>query len=145
MIYSDPRQVLVFALNMSSASPVGEVNYNSDLGPSTTVKDHLSISGNHLHILASETCTISNPVYILPYSFALHMCPLLDDALPSPKIAVYSINIDSREELARNTPLRVLNSCGLEFGPVIMMHPVFGDAVLEVGTSTPIEAGENLF
>jgi len=93
----------------------------------------------------SETCTIPNPIYISPYSFALHMCPPLDDALPSPKIAVYSINIDGREELARNICLRALDGCGPEFGPVIMVHPVFGDAVLEVRTSTPIEAEEDLF
>jgi len=145
MIYSDPRQALVFALNISSASPAGEVNCNPDPGPSTTVKDHLSVSGNHLHILASETCTIPNPIHISPYSFALHMCPPLDDALLSPKIAVYSIDIDGREEPARNTPLRALDGHGLEFGLVIMVHPAFGDAVLEVGTSTSIEVGEDLF
>ena len=125
MIYSDPRQALVFALNMSSASPAGEVNCNPDPGPSATVKDHLSVSGNHLHILASETCTIPNPVHISPYSFALHMCPPPDNAPPSPKIAVYSIDIDGREEPARNTPLRALDGRGPEFGPVIMVYLAF--------------------
>jgi len=145
MIYSDPRQALVFALNISSASPAGEVNCNPDPGPSTTVEDYLSISGNHLHILASETCTIPNPIHISPYSFALHICPPLEDAPPSPKIAVYSIDIDGREEPARNTPFRVLHDRGPEFGLLILVHPAFGDAVLEVGTSTSIEAGEGLF
>ena len=145
MIYSDPRQALVFALNMSSASPAGEVDCNPDPGPSTTVEDRLSISRNHLHLLASETCALPNLIPISPYSLPSHMCPSPDDAPPSPKIAVYSIDIDGREEPARNTPLRALDGRGPEFGPVIMVHPAFGDAVLEVGTSTPIEAGEDLF
>jgi len=73
------------------------------------------------------------------------MCLFLNNASPSPKIAVYSIDIDGRKELARNTPLRALDGYGLEFRPVIMLHPTFGDTVLEVGKSIPIKVREDFF
>ena len=63
------------------------------------------------------------------------MCPSLDDAPPSPKIAVYSIDIECKEEQARNTSFRVLHGHGPEPGPLILVHPAFGDTVLEVRTS----------
>ena len=97
IIYSDPRQAFIFALNILSISPVEEINCNPDPGPFITIKDYLSISRNHLYILASETCTIPNLIYILPYLFALYICFSLNNALSSLKIAVYSINIDDRK------------------------------------------------
>ena len=146
IIYPDPRQAFIFALNIIlSVSPAEEINCNPNPGPFITIKYYLSISRNHLHILASEICTIPNLIHILPYSFALYICLSLNNALPSLKIAVYSINIDGRKELARNISLRVLDGCGLEFRLLIIVYLTFRDVVLEVRTLTPIEAKEGLF
>jgi len=138
MIYSDPRQALAFALNMSSASPAGEVDCNPDPGPSTTVEDHLSISRNHdfSYIYWPQKPAHSQIPFLFRHTRLPRTCaPSLDDAPPSPKIAVYSIDIECKEEPARNTPFRVLHGRGPELGPLILVHPAFGDAVLEVRTS----------
>lgn len=67
----------------------------------------------------------------------------LDNALSSPKIDVYFINIECKKE--RNIFLIVLYSHGPKFRPLILVHPAFGDVVLKVGILTPIEIGEGLF
>jgi len=69
----------------------------------------------------------------------------LNNALPSLKIAIYSINIDGRKELARNISLRVLDGCGLEFRLLIMVYLTSRDVVLKVRILTPIKAEEGLF